>query len=759
MRKGLVSLILAVIVLCMVLPQIPLEVGAIKADLAIIHDPAQLSGKDYSAAYADKLDKIFRGTAPLFSNTKTEYPVGSSLNINKTYNVADAISGKQCYIYSQAVYYYLFGDIPFKGDGYKYWSDSKKIITNEPEFSYELFAKAGVGFGAYIRTTKNSDGSYNGNIGHSMIVLKYDKSSITYIDCNQDGKGKIQVQKRSWENFNAEEIVRKGRRISHVIQCMSAVCTHTDAFGNATLTDFNGESGRCTECNYIFDWEGTFTSTSAGTYTVYKKFTPKTDKPYKAGADADFYILNDAQIEVLGTYTNAYGEKWYKILFDGVQYYAPQNCMSFESADLDVSCTDFAPANNADIQKKPYSLKGLITSNYPLKTIEAYVDGKIAAIWIAPDQSTMQIDLQNTTIDAGMKFAAYETGKHTITLKANAHNGTSQEFLVSVFYTVEKLCSHSYSYQVTQVPTVSEAGNLSATCSKCSVIKEIILPKLSDEEYTCEVEKAVTCTQNGKSTYTWKNLDYGTFSFDVVTKAGGHCYIANETAPTCTKPGYTTYTCACGYSYVGNHRGELSHQYDYTVVKAPSALVDGELCGTCTRCALKSTITLPNLNYTDYVYEQEKAPTCTENGFVRYTWQTMIYGKIVFDIEIAATGHDYTDRLMPPTCTEVGYMTHTCACGYSYQDSYKEALEHKFEDGKCSRCGQSATQEQPEAGDLNNDYLLNDADVLYLLYAIFDPEGYPLLEFVDYNNDGVLSDADAVYLLYSIFDPEGYPLK
>ena len=49
--------------------------------------------------------------------------------------------------------------------------------------------------------------------------------------------------------------------------------------------------------------------------------------------------------------------------------------------------------------------------------------------------------------------------------------------------------------------------------------------------------------------------------------------------------------------------------------------------------------------------------------------------------------HSYEDRVVAPTCTDQGYTIHTCACGYSYVDSYVNALGHNYQDGVCTRCG------------------------------------------------------------------------
>ena len=48
--------------------------------------------------------------------------------------------------------------------------------------------------------------------------------------------------------------------------------------------------------------------------------------------------------------------------------------------------------------------------------------------------------------------------------------------------------------------------------------------------------------------------------------------------------------------------------------------------------------------------------------------------------------HSYQATITAPTCTEQGYTTHICSCGYSYKDSYTDALDHNFVNGRCTRC-------------------------------------------------------------------------
>ena len=173
-------------------------------------DLTSASGSTYTRdpVLAAKLDNIFNGSVALFSNTSATFPLGSSLDNNRDYYVAGTISGRQCYIYAQAVYYYLFGDIPFHGYGYSYWSRSNTVITNAASASYDSFQAAGVGFGSYIRTTPKSDGSYYGNDGHSMIILSYDRDYITVLHGNANGQGKVLVSQHTWSEFNSKYLTR-----------------------------------------------------------------------------------------------------------------------------------------------------------------------------------------------------------------------------------------------------------------------------------------------------------------------------------------------------------------------------------------------------------------------------------------------------------------------------------------------------------------------------------------------------------------------
>jgi predicted nucleic-acid-binding Zn-ribbon protein len=84
-----------------------------------------------------------------------------------------------------------------------------------------------------------------------------------------------------------------------------------------------------------------------------------------------------------------------------------------------------------------------------------------------------------------------------------------------------------------------------------------------------------------------------------------------------------------------------------------------------------------------------KAPTCTENGLTDGAICSVCGDTLVPQNEIPATGHTCESVVTPPTCTEEGFTTHTCKCGYVYKDTFVEATGHTFgewEETKAPTC-------------------------------------------------------------------------
>ncbi len=64
-----------------------------------------------------------------------------------------------------------------------------------------------------------------------------------------------------------------------------------------------------------------------------------------------------------------------------------------------------------------------------------------------------------------------------------------------------------------------------------------------------------------------------------------HSYSETVVKPTCTQKGYTTYACACGFSYNDNYTNTTAHTFgEWTTVTAPSAGKTGKAVRKCSVC-------------------------------------------------------------------------------------------------------------------------------------------------------------------------------
>ena len=97
-----------------------------------------------------------------------------------------------------------------------------------------------------------------------------------------------------------------------------------------------------------------------------------------------------------------------------------------------------------------------------------------------------------------------------------------------------------------------------------------------------------------------------------VNKAGGthsHSYTASVTAPTCTTAGYTTYTCACGDTYVGDEVAALGHAaYTYSYASTTHSF-------TCTKCG--ETVTMKATDSKKFAINSA-APVLSDDIVMKY---------------------------------------------------------------------------------------------------------------------------------------------
>ncbi len=303
-------------------------------------------------------------------------------------------------------------------------------------------------------------------------------------------------------------------------------------------------------------------------------------------------------------------------------------------------------------------------------------------------------------------------------------------------------CNHNYTATVT-APTCTAQGYTTYTCDYCGdSYKDNYVPEKGHNHSS--VVTPPTCTERGYTTHTC--VDCGDSYVDSPVESKGHSYTASIVPPDCDDRGYTLHTCSdCGHNYKDNYVPKNGHKYD-SVVTAPTCTERGYTTHTCSvcgdsyvdsyvkanghtagdgaTCTEDQTCTICGDVVTDKLGHDYKAvvtaPTCTEQGYTTHTCDRCgdsyvdsyvpanghTPGKAATCItdqtcEICGTvlkgalGHFYETSVTSPTCTEGGYLLHTCMdCGHSYTDNYVPANGHTAgdeatctADQTCKVCG------------------------------------------------------------------------
>ena len=153
-------------------------------------------------------------------------------------------------------------------------------------------------------------------------------------------------------------------------------------------------------------------------------------------------------------------------------------------------------------------------------------------------------------------------------------------------------------------------------------------------------------------------------------------------APTCTEIGWDAYeTCqreGCTYT-TKVEIPALKHKLVHHDAKAPTCTETGwEEYDTCSRCDYTTKVEIPALKH-KLVHHDAKAPTCTEIGWDEYDACQREGCDYTTKVEIPAPGHDYTEKVVKPTCEKGGYTLHTCKnCNDSYKDHQTKTLLHWY---------------------------------------------------------------------------------
>ncbi len=324
---------------------------------------------------------------------------------------------------------------------------------------------------------------------------------------------------------------------------------------------------------------------------------------------------------------------------------------------------------------------------------------------------TETVTAEATCETAGLKtFNCFCGSSYTEAIAAKGHKKgedatcTTTQICETCGKELAAALGHSYNSVITK-PTCTADGYTTYTCTRCSDV------------YTDDVINANGHISSGNATCTTDSVC--TVCGVVLEAAKGHDYKSVVTAPTCTESGYTTHTCSrCDDSYIDSEIDALGHTAgaDATCTAPQTCTVCGEILksenghiagveATCTAaqiCTVCGEKLSPALGH-DMIHSDAIDATCTEDGYssgshcsrcdhtegkavipakghTAGTDATCTSNQVctVCGVELKpATGHNYQVTITAPTCTEIGYTTHTCLnCGDSYTDNEIPAKGH-----------------------------------------------------------------------------------
>ncbi len=224
---------------------------------------------------------------------------------------------------------------------------------------------------------------------------------------------------------------------------------------------------------------------------------------------------------------------------------------------------------------------------------------------------------------------------------------------------------HSYTSQVT-APTCTTDGFTTYTCSCGYSYNSNPTPALGHTWSEWKTDIPATTTQTGQESRKCTVCgETETRVLDLLPPPTehSHVYVAEVHKPTCTKAGYTIYTCSCGDSYQGDEVPATGHIWgEWTPATPATETTPGTETRTCTVCG-----------------ETESRNVTTPTTPEDHT-------------------HSFTSTVVAPTCTKAGYTLHTCkSCSYSYASDETPMLAHQWVTDPngtthtCSSCGKTET--------------------------------------------------------------------
>jgi uncharacterized protein YkwD len=201
-----------------------------------------------------------------------------------------------------------------------------------------------------------------------------------------------------------------------------------------------------------------------------------------------------------------------------------------------------------------------------------------------------------------------------------------------------------------------------------------------------------------------------------------HSYTETTIVATCITDGGVIHICECGDSYQSDITIAVGHKWEeWQIVKEPTTVKDGQAKRECSVCKETEAKVLHKI-VENHIHEYKETittnPTCTQEGVKTFTCScggehtekipkiAHSYTKITVDATCTKRGyvqckcscgdsyiekyidtkeHDNISVIINPTCTTMGYTTHTCKnCGVVSKDAYQENIAHDYAAATCT---------------------------------------------------------------------------
>ena len=213
-------------------------------------------------------------------------------------------------------------------------------------------------------------------------------------------------------------------------------------------------------------------------------------------------------------------------------------------------------------------------------------------------------------------------GKYTVDVSLTLKDASGNPYTSLQTVTIDVVCKHNYSEEITTPPTCTTGGIKTYTCtvSGCGHTKTEDLKALDHSYDSGSITTEPTCTETGVKTYKCTRSGC-THSTTESVKALDHSYDSGSitTEPTCTEAGVKTYRCTrsgCGHTTTESVKA-LDHSYDSgKVTTQPTCTAAGERTYSCTRSGCSSTKT-ESVKALGHSYDHDCDPDCNTCGETR----------------------------------------------------------------------------------------------------------------------------------------------